>query len=1081
MESQFREILPVFAAEAREHLQEISAGVFELEKPAEQRDPSRYRATCRAAHNLKGSAATLGLNQIEELSHALETVLVAAGTAPTVGVRAIDAAVQAVSALEAAVSDLAAGGEGVVLALPALITSLQQSISARPASATASSAGSASAPATTTTTDLAASSSASRPASTSVSAATPPIVPTTAESAPVAQRSDDSVAGAFRTEAVDLLEQIESALEGEQADDEDPLPLSALSNSLEGTLALLDSKSAIDLGSRLRKALSKVERGKSGSKSQAASLAKELRSMVESMSVVSASSPPTTPTPTPPTQQTESTQPRPTTPQTARPRTSVQVATVAAPLFRAEAETLFGRLEAALAALRSPKLTNRAEQVTDAMRDAHTLRGIAGALGAVEVAKLAGIVEEATAHLAQPGPVAVRALVTAAGALVDAREALSQWSPPGLAQVAVTAATPTASAPSESPAARVSTPRPVTMPPTPIEIAPSQPSAAVAAPAAPAASAASTPSLEFATTETGRARPAEEMQRVPVTTLDELAQRLEELVMARAREEHRLRRMRELGSALSEASSRLQQVQRTVRGWDPTAGIEAALSEAEERLRVARGELQMLVQQGRHDTDQGRLVTTVLREDLRGLRTVPAALVLEPLRRTARETAVRLGKRVEIDVRGAEVRVDRRILESVKDPLLHLVRNAVDHGIESPERRRTAGKSEAGRLELLIERRGQRLAVVVRDDGGGLDLARVRQTAVRKGLLTEKAAKELSDAEARHLIFRSGFSTAEQVSAISGRGIGLDVVEVTAARLQGSVQVESEFGRGTTFTLDLPLTLAATLGLLVRVGTEMYALPTGAVERVVRIERDRIGSLAGQRVIDFDGEPLALTTLAQLLSLNGSEANARSNGLEGEPALVLHAGKQRLVLVVDELAGQQELVVHSLGVAAGRVGHLAGVSVLDDGRLVPVLNAAELVGMVRPKHRAGNRARSRVLVVDDSPTTRSAMRSLLELAGYEVVPARDGEEAWEALEMAGVDLVVSDVQMPRLDGFGLTRRLRADPRFVDVPVVLVTSLESADDRAAGNEAGATGYLVKREVERGRLLEMVEQLLPRPPA
>jgi two-component system chemotaxis sensor kinase CheA len=502
-----------------------------------------------------------------------------------------------------------------------------------------------------------------------------------------------------------------------------------------------------------------------------------------------------------------------------------------------------------------------------------------------------------------------------------------------------------------------------------------------------------------------------------------------------------------------------------------------AVGRTEERLRGALRDLRSLVQAGRHDTDQARLVNTVLREDLRDLRTVPAGLVLEPLRRTARETAMRVGKRVEVSVAGGDVRVDRRLLEAVKDPLLHLVRNAIDHGLESTERRAAAGKPESGRLELGVERRGQRLAITVADDGGGLDLARIREVAVRRGLLSEKEAADLPDAEARRLIFRSGFSTAERVTAISGRGVGLDVVEVVAHRLQGAVQIESEPGRGTRFTLDLPLTLAATEGLLLRVGGETFALPVAAVQRVLRLPPEALGSLAGQAVVNVDGEPLAVAPLAQVLP-GASATAARPGGLEGAPAVLVSSGTRRVVLVVDELKGQQELVVHTLGAAAGRTPHLAGVSVLEDGRVIPVLHTPELVAALRRSESSARAVKRSILVVDDSPTTRSTMRSFLELAGYPVVTAPNGEEAWSMLEQSPVDLVVSDVQMPGLDGLGLTRRLRGDSRFRALPVVLVTSLDSDDDRAAGSEAGASAYLVKREVERGRLLEVVEGLLHR---
>ncbi|MFP2902494.1 response regulator, partial [Corallococcus sp. 4LFB] len=494
-------------------------------------------------------------------------------------------------------------------------------------------------------------------------------------------------------------------------------------------------------------------------------------------------------------------------------------------------------------------------------------------------------------------------------------------------------------------------------------------------------------------------------------------------------------------------------------------------------MRTMQKRLLEQAKEAHRDGEQQSLVAQVIRDDLRDLRMVPASQVLEPLRRTVRETASRLGKEVALELGGTDVRLDRRIVDALKDPLVHLVRNAIDHGLEMPEARKAAGKAETGRLVVRVEARGTRIGVIVEDDGAGLDPVRVRATAVRRGLMTQEAADKLSDVQAARLIFQPGFSTREEVTSTSGRGVGLDVVLATAQRLQGSADVEYTPGRGTRFIVDLPLTLAAALGLLVRTGTTVTAIPSDTVKRVLRLDADDVGTVAGRVVARLDGEQLTFLSLSEAIGLPRMPLALESG--RRQTAVLLSLGEERVLYAIDEVVGQQELVVRSLGKHLREVTHLAGAAVLDDGRVVPVLNAPELLRAAKPDTRAavGESKMPRILVCDDSLTTRFAMKSLLEIAGYPVVTASDGEEAWQVLERVHCHLVVSDWQMPRLDGVGLARRIKGHPMFRRTPIILVTSLDSNEDRAAGLEAGADGYLVKREVERGKLLELVRQLLP----
>ncbi|MCP3161301.1 hybrid sensor histidine kinase/response regulator [Myxococcus qinghaiensis] len=694
-------------------------------------------------------------------------------------------------------------------------------------------------------------------------------------------------------------------------------------------------------------------------------------------------------------------------------------------------------LEASLGALCSPDVPDRAAVVRKAMERARALRASAQESGATRLATLSESAALGFARMEPGGDEASLAASDVAGTLVELRAQLEEGGARNMARTvdalrAVPAPTPADSA---APSAQAQAPQQET-----------------------------------------RGTTADHTVRVAVKTLESLALQVELLVAGRAQQARRSEGYRALSDGTHEVLRHLERAssQLTLAGGGPAL---ESLRSGVALMRTMQKRLLEVSREAHRDGEQLALVAQVARDDLRDLRMVPASQLLEPLRRTVREVSTRLGKDVALELTGGDVRLDRRILDALKDPLLHLVRNAIDHGLESPEERRAAGKSETGRLTVRVEPRGARIGVIVEDDGYGLSPERVRATAVRRGLLSEEEAGKLTDAQAARLVFQPGFSTREQVTATSGRGVGLDVVQAMAARLQGSVDVEFWAGRGTRFTVDLPLTLASALGLLVRTGTTVSAIPSDSVERVLRLTPEDVGTVAGRVVARVDGGQLTFLPLAEAIGLPRLPLAIESGQVQTAALVVV--GGDKVLFAIDEVVGQQEIVVRSLGKHLQSVRHLAGAAVLDDGRVVPVLNAPELVRTARPETRStGTEARRpRILVCDDALTTRFAMKSLLEIAGFPVVTAADGEEAWGVLERTSCQLVVSDWQMPRLDGVGLARRIKSHPTLHSTPIILVTSLDSPEDRAAGLEAGADGYLVKREVERGKLLELVRQLLP----
>lgn len=593
----------------------------------------------------------------------------------------------------------------------------------------------------------------------------------------------------------------------------------------------------------------------------------------------------------------------------------------------------------------------------------------------------------------------------------------------------------------------------------------------LARPAGPATAAAGAPAPPPAPgTPAAPAARDERLVRVDAARLDGIGTDVDRLLVGVARRERRSRETELLEKALRETLRLLERGAAEL--GLPADARTHPLAEGLERLRGHRLELTRHAREGRRDSEQERLLAQELRGKLQGLRMQPAATGLAWCRPAVRELAAQLGKEVAFSTRGGELRLDRRVLEELKAPLLHLLRNALDHGIEAPAARRAAGKPARATLEVAVEARGDRVVVTVRDDGAGLSPERLRAAAVQRGLVTAAEAARLGDEEAARLAFRPGLSTAGAITAVSGRGVGLDVVAETVRRLGGDVQVAFQAGQGTTFSLDVPLTASGATGLLFRVAGGLGLLPAEAVERVLLVEPGAVVALGGEDAVDVDGALVPYVGMAKALGTGGAPA-----GGGAQVALLVTAGGQRRAFGVDEVLGSHAILVSPLGPRLRGAPHVAGAAVLDDGRVVALLHPGRLVGG-RPRAAGAEPARrARIIVADDSLSTRMTVKHLLEVAGYVVLPAGDGEEALAQVREVGCDLVVSDVQMPRLDGLGLTRRIKADPALSRIPVILVTSLGTGDDRAAGLEAGADGYVVKTDVQRGKLIELVRRLLP----
>lgn len=473
-------------------------------------------------------------------------------------------------------------------------------------------------------------------------------------------------------------------------------------------------------------------------------------------------------------------------------------------------------------------------------------------------------------------------------------------------------------------------------------------------------------------------------------------------------------------------------------------------------------------------------------DELRSMRLVSAALILEPLQRAVREACRAAVREAQLNLIEDQVYLDRALLEELKNPLIHLVRNAVDHGIEPPEVREGVGKPHRGTITVKLEQSGELLRVAVQDDGRGIDLGRVREQAISRGVVTAAQSADLDDADLYELLFTSGFSTADNITELSGRGVGLDVVQRAVSRLNGQVSISSTLGGGTRLEMSIPLTVAASGMLVIKEGDHTLALPQACVESIVLLPVTQLLHVGSRLLWRRDEQTYSVALLGPLLGLKAARELPRRL-----PLLVLRAPGPGVALLCSQILGAEELILRPLPSELRDHGLFSGVALSPSGAALLMLSPAFLIQQARSAPTASEAeakggkatpasAPPTVLIADDSITTRTLLRSVLEADGYVVRTAADGDEALQLLRSEPVDLVVSDVRMPRLDGLGLLAKMRAEPRSKAVPVVLFSSLNSEEDQLRGESAGAAAYLSKSAFDRGQLFEVVARLLGRAP-
>ena len=658
---------------------------------------------------------------------------------------------------------------------------------------------------------------------------------------------------------------------------------------------------------------------------------------------------------------------------------------------------------------------------------------------------------------------------------------------------------------------------PTTMPPTmPGGVAPAAPvfTAPTAGPRV-APVAVDAPATSISTTVPGAPGAAQTATyvRVRADVLDKLVDQAGEVSIARSKVENEISTLRTALTDLTENISRLRTQLREVEiqaesqiqthsdkldkasaQFDPLEfdrytrlqELTRLLAESVEDVAMVQSNMLKGLQMADGDLTAQMRLTRELQQQLMRVRLVPFANIGERLYRVARQSAKELGKRVNLEIKGGTVEIDRGVLERMSGPFEHLVRNCIVHGLEMPAERGAAGKAETGEIGIEVRQEGNEIIAVVSDDGAGLNLPRIRTRAIERRLIG--ADQHLSDKELIELIFAPGFSTAESVTELAGRGVGMDVVRAELGGFGGRIAVSSEAGRGTRFTLYMPLTLAVTQVVLAKVGGRRYAIPAGMVEQVRRLRPTFLSEALAQGSIDLP--PVGDVVLRPLAQLLGEPVNMHLS--KQMPVVLLRSGDDRLAVAMDDVSSNQEVVVKNVGAQVARLTGILGATILGNGDIVLILNPVHLISRapepasLMAMHGAHLRDEPMtpqvvtespgvVMVVDDSLTVRRVSQRLLERNGYEVLLAKDGVDALRQLQDVQPDVMLVDIEMPRMDGFDLTRNVRSNPATRGIPILMITSRTAEKHRNHALELGVNEYLGK-PYQEDQLLSLIRRYL-----
>jgi two-component system chemotaxis sensor kinase CheA len=582
--------------------------------------------------------------------------------------------------------------------------------------------------------------------------------------------------------------------------------------------------------------------------------------------------------------------------------------------------------------------------------------------------------------------------------------------------------------------------------------------------------------------------------RVSQRKLDQLFQQVEEMLMLKL-------------SARQQIND-LKYMQEQIKQWDKKwSGIQSdyfALREGAERnfnslsksqfsnllkfvdwqqqfMKTFKEHLNNLSKMSTQDFRQAGGIVDTLIDDTRRILMQPFSVLLEIFPRMVRDISLSQNKEVRFEVVRGEIEVDRRVLEEMKDPLIHLIRNSIDHGIELPEVRLKQNKPSCGSIKIIAsELSGNSMEILIIDDGQGVNLAKVKDSAIKLGLITDKEALTLSEQEILMLIFQPELSTSSIITEISGRGVGLEVVAEKVDKLGGQISIETKAGIGTTFRIILPLTLTTFRGMRLKVCDINFIMPSHNIKRIIRLKPETLKSVEGRQMLTVDKAPIAYVSLNDILQIPKKAFKSHNY------AIIIKAGEKTIALGIDEAICEQEMLVKPFGSHLKRIRNILGATITESGEVILILNPLDLIkssikapataGPSRAIPKSDKMKKKNILVVEDSMTSRMLLKNILETAGYEVKTAVDGLEGLSLFKIEPFDLILTDIEMPNMDGFTMTSKVRNFENGRTIPIVLCTSRNTPADKERGIDVGANAYLEKNQFTQSKFLEVIKKLL-----
>ncbi|MFO8057397.1 MAG: hybrid sensor histidine kinase/response regulator [bacterium] len=752
-------------------------------------------------------------------------------------------------------------------------------------------------------------------------------------------------------------------------------------------------------------------------------------------------------------------------------------------IFRGEAEEHLSVINLGLVDLEEGKAHE--EQIHGIFRAAHTLKGSARMLGLETIGaiahKMEDVLKEIDSKALEPASHVVDRLLEGADSInrilseeeVDAHAVINRLSEiMGAGEEAEEGAEAEAVSEEEKGKAEQEEP--------PREESPQEPPSRLeAGKAGVATDTQAAPSTNTSAPDTGRQWSKSDTLRVEASKLDNLIDLSGELLISKLKLEGKVYSSQNLLDTMTEL----------IQGFDGMVE-NGNKTRFKAKLQEVRNRYHDFLQEFGEDIVELDLNLQDMQNGALQLRMTPAGTMFDEFPRLVRDLARDLEKEISLEVSGEETEIDKRLLEKLRGPLVHIIRNSCDHGVERPDEREKKGKPRRGKISVQAYHHGPSVVIEIEDDGAGMNADRIRKASVSRGLVDERTAADMTDEEVFYLTMRPGFSTSEIITDLSGRGVGLDVVKNNVEELRGDLDISSAPDAGTRITLRLPLTISIISALLVMQGGEPYAIPLTAVEEVVRVRVKELETNRGKEALTVRGRLLTLVRLGDLLGLSPLAGSEKEPASEEDflNVVVLKFRNQHLALEVDQVLREQDILVKSLGSRLQKASLVSGATILRKGEPALILSVFDIFAeALRMEERGGIKQKvvsrekerhiPRILVVDDSITTRTIEKNILDRAGYEVTTAVDGTEALARMEDAGpFDLFVLDVDMPGLDGFELTERLRENERTSETPVVICTSRASDEDKRKGISVGAQAYIVKGSFDQNVLLDTVKSLI-----